>query len=229
MATGHIRGQLLSEELHKRDYLGLNSSSGEFQTITEIHSLDNQKSAELLQSLSDLAAKNLRHPNFITYLGHSQSDSSIIILSEYVIGFGSISTYVQEHGKFEEIVASSFTRQILEGLVYLDEQGVSVGNLSAKNILVDLNGTVKIAHYALPADLGQSQLATDLSSTQIEKGLGAKADFWTLGSIVLQMLTDYPLWSEATRSLHDGDKIPERMLATLDTPSSDFVTKCFSM
>ena len=57
------------------------------------------------------------------YLGYKQIGENIFINMEYMPG-GSISAMLKQYKAFEEKVIKKFTRQVLQGLVYLHEKGV---------------------------------------------------------------------------------------------------------
>jgi serine/threonine protein kinase len=118
-------GPLLGTGPFGTDYLGMNTITGEFVAIREVQGLEECKLEDLTSSLDGLKAKSLQHANLITHLGYEPGDSSVIIFSEYVIGHGAISSYVQQHGSFDDSIIRSFTRQIILELEYLQSEGVA--------------------------------------------------------------------------------------------------------
>lgn len=102
--------------------------------------------------------RNLLHENIVQYYGTSIEDNHLNIFLEYVPG-GSISSLLNKFGGFSESVVRVYTRQILSGLAYLHQhQIIHRGILKSKffspfedikgaNILVDNNGTVKLADF----------------------------------------------------------------------------------
>ncbi len=57
------------------------------------------------------------------YLGYKQIGENIFINMEYMPG-GSVSSMLKQYDFFEEKVIKKFTKQVLQGLVYLHEKGV---------------------------------------------------------------------------------------------------------
>jgi serine/threonine protein kinase len=55
-----------------------------------------------------------------------KSISYVSSFLEYVPG-GSVGSYLLKHGRFDENVTKSFTRQILDGLRYLHSKGILHG------------------------------------------------------------------------------------------------------
>jgi mitogen-activated protein kinase kinase kinase len=84
----------------------------------------------------------------------------INIFLEYVPG-GSVATLLQKAGKLPNELVKIIDFQILCGLHYLHDQGVMHRDIKAGNVLLDLNGLVKIA------DFGVSKRASKLSNLSI--------------------------------------------------------------
>ena len=74
--------------------------------------------------------QHLDHPNIVQYLGCERKEYSISIFLEYISG-GSVGSCLRKHGKFEEAVVSSLTRQTLCGLAYLHREGILHRDLKA--------------------------------------------------------------------------------------------------
>jgi mitogen-activated protein kinase kinase kinase len=165
--------------------------------------------------------KDLRHANIVQYFGCELEEYSISIFQEYVSG-GSVGSCLRKHGKFEESVVSSITRQTLSGLSYLHTKGIFHRNLKADNILLDLDGRCKISDFGISkrsADLynngdtsgtlssifwmapeviqAQSPPSGALdSSNVIDQNYSAKADIWSLGCAVLEMFAGRRPWDK---------------------------------
>lgn len=65
--------------------------------------------------------KKLEHENIVRYLGYKQIAENIFIIMEYMPE-DSVSAMLKLYGAFEEKVIKKFTRQVLQGLVYLHDQ-----------------------------------------------------------------------------------------------------------
>ena len=204
----YVRVQLLAEGPYRRVYFGMDSVKSTFQTITdlEFQHLSDTKKRKLLQNLSFIITRNLRHLNLAGYLGSSQNDASLTIISEFMIGQCTLSSYIKQHVKFELTLGSSIIRQILEGLAYLNENGLSMGSLNTTDIWIDVKGRVKLSNYGL--------FETTFQSVQT---LCDRADIMALGGIVLEMFNGFP-----------SENSPDNELAILDPLALSFVKECLS-
>ena len=153
-----MRGQLIGKGTFGRVYLGMNTTTGELLAVKQVevsHSKDDKnndpaKIKEMVKAL-DIeidTMKDLDHVNIVQYLGCERKEYSISIFLEYISG-GSVGSCLRKHGKFEESVVSSLTRQTLNGLAYLHSEGILHRDLKADNILLDLDGTCKISDFGI--------------------------------------------------------------------------------
>jgi len=135
-------------------YFGLSCNTGEIVAIQKILLANfknkNQDSlgtimTRIIQAVYELSLFN--HNNIIRYFHTQPSDTEeneIEILLEFCNG-GSIKQLLNKFDSFDEKLIKLYTKQILEGLVYLHERNIIHRNLKNTNILVDGNGIVKIS------------------------------------------------------------------------------------
>ncbi|KAH9811687.1 kinase-like domain-containing protein [Melampsora americana] len=191
--------------------------------------------------------KDLEHPNIVQYLGFEETAEFASIFLEYVPG-GSIGGCIRAHGAFELQVTKSFTIQTVEGLKYLHHSGILHRDLKSDNILVDLKGICKIADFGISKvssklDAYQTNTCMSFKGTAFymapeiitnQKGYSAKADIWSLGCVVLEMMCGRRPWSEQNQfqalfkvgSEGVGPPIPGDL--ELDKFSRHFFRACFS-
>ncbi|KAK5125114.1 hypothetical protein LTR85_000789 [Meristemomyces frigidus] len=151
-----MRGQLIGKGTFGRVYLGMNTTTGELLAVKQVEvnpkapNTDPAKIREMVKAL-DIeidTMQHLDHVNIVQYLGCEKKEFSISIFLEYISG-GSVGSCLRKHGKFEEPVVSSLTRQTLNGLAYLHSEGILHRDLKADNILLDLDGTCKISDFGI--------------------------------------------------------------------------------
>ncbi|EMD00223.1 hypothetical protein BAUCODRAFT_128849 [Baudoinia panamericana UAMH 10762] len=227
-----MRGQLIGKGTFGRVYLAMNTTTGELLAVKQVEvnpkaaNADPAKIREMVKAL-DLeidTMQHLDHVNIVQYLGCERKEFSISIFLEYIPG-GSVGSCFRKHGRFQEPVVSSLTRQTLNGLAYLHSEGILHRDLKADNILLDLDGTCKISDFGISKrsanpynnDItnsmqgsvfwmapevirAQSQPYKDPNSMDprqaMNQGYSAKVDIWSLGCVVLEMFAGCRPWSK---------------------------------
>ena len=139
----------------------MNATTGDFLAVkqVEVNKSASNGDSELLKEM--IAALNqeietmqhLDHVNIVQYLGCERKELSISIFLEYISG-GSIGSCLKRHGKFDEDIVRSLTRQTLSGLEYLHREGILHRDLKADNILLDEFGTCKISDFGISKKSG---------------------------------------------------------------------------
>ncbi|RDA91309.1 hypothetical protein CP533_6310 [Ophiocordyceps camponoti-saundersi (nom. inval.)] len=251
-----FKGQLIGKGTYGRVYLGMNATTGEFLAVKEVEvnakaaAGDRSKMRELVTALDQEidTMQHLDHVNIVQYLGCERKEASISIFLEYISG-GSIGSCLRKHGKFEESVVSSLTRQTLSGLAYLHREGILHRDLKADNILLDLDGTCKISDFGISKktdniygnDKTNSMqgsvfwMAPEVVRSQGE-GYSAKVDIWSLGCVVLEMFAGRRPWSKdeavgAIYKIANGEipPIPEDIQETIGPLAVAFMMDCFQV
>jgi mitogen-activated protein kinase kinase kinase len=252
-----IRGNLIGKGTYGRVYLGMNANTGELLAVKQVevsqkaahHDKDKMKEmvAALDQEIDTM--QHLEHPNIVQYLGCERKEFSISIYLEYISG-GSIGSCLRKHGKFEESVVKSLTRQTLAGLAYLHQEGILHRDLKADNILLDLDGTCKISDFGISKktdniygnDVTNSMqgsvfwMAPEVIRSQ-GQGYSAKVDIWSLGCVVLEMFAGRRPWSKEEAigaifklgSLNQAPPIPEDVAVEISPAALAFMWDCFTM
>ena len=157
-----FKGPLIGKGTYGRVYLGMNATTGDFLAVkqVEVNKHASNGDSELLKEM--IAALNqeietmqhLDHINIVQYLGCERKEMSISIFLEYIPG-GSIGSCLRKHGKFDEPIVRSLTRQTLRGLEYLHTEGILHRDLKADNILLDKTGTCKISDFGISKKSGE--------------------------------------------------------------------------
>ncbi|OAX84251.1 STE/STE11/BCK1 protein kinase [Emergomyces africanus] len=252
-----IRGQLIGKGTYGRVYLGINADNGEILAVKQVEvsqkaaGHDKDKMKEMVSALNQEidTMQHLEHPNIVQYLGCERGELSISIYLEYIPG-GSIGSCLRKHGKFEESVVKSLTRQVLSGLAYLHNQGILHRDLKADNILLDLDGTCKISDFGISKktdniygnDVTNSMqgsvfwMAPEVVQSQ-GQGYSAKVDIWSLGCVVLEMFAGRRPWSKEEAigaifklgSLNQAPPIPDDVSMAITLEALSFMYDCFTI
>lgn len=92
--------------------------------------------------------RTLKHYNLIAGYDMGEASGRPYLTFEFV-GGADLARVVAEHGPLAIPTAIEVTRRIAEGLAYLHEKGVVHRNLKPQNILVNVQGVVKIANLTM--------------------------------------------------------------------------------
>lgn len=248
------RGQLIGKGSYGRVYLGMNLTTGDFLAVKQVEvnqkaaGQDKDKMKEMVAALDQEidTMQHLEHPNIVQYLGCERKEYSITIFLEYISG-GSIGSCYRKHGKFEENLVSSLTKQTLEGLAYLHHEGVLHRDLKADNILLDIDGTCKISDFGISKKT-DNIYGTDKSNNmqgsvfwmapEVVQGQGysAKVDIWSLGCVVLEMFQGKRPWAkeEVIGAIYKlgnntAPPIPDDVSSSISAGAVGFILDCFTI
>ncbi|WVZ73474.1 hypothetical protein U9M48_021775 [Paspalum notatum var. saurae] len=141
-----------------------------------------------------LLLSQLEHKNIVQYFGAKKEETVLSIFLEFVSEGSLVSVY--EKYQLEESTISAYTRQILVGLAYLHHHN----DIKCANILLDLNGTVKVGDFGLAKQIKVWKQKRSCAGSvywmapEVIRGApyGRSADIWSLGCTVLEMLIQRP-------------------------------------
>ncbi|WVQ96827.1 hypothetical protein IAU59_003934 [Kwoniella sp. CBS 9459] len=141
-------GDILGRGASGSVYRALNFLTGETVAIKSI-SLLSLPPSSLPDIMSEIdLLKNLNHPNIVKYKGFARDKENLFIVLEYCEN-GSLQTILKKFGKFPESLVSVYISQVLQGLIYLHEQGVIHRDIKGANILTNKDGSVKLADFGV--------------------------------------------------------------------------------
>lgn len=124
---------------------------------------------------------------------------------------------LEEFGKLNEKVVSSYVIQVLEGLDYLHHNGIVHCNLKAANILITQSGEVKLSDFGISlylraiehVDKGVSCMPNWAAPEVIElRPVSTKSDIWSLGCTVIELLTGRPPYGDVVNALNGTGSFP---------------------
>ncbi|KAL6566243.1 MAP3K epsilon protein kinase 1 [Orobanche gracilis] len=169
-----------SKTLDNKYMLGDEIGKGAYGRVYKGLDLENGDFVAIKQvSLENIAQEdlntimNLNHKNIVKYLGSLKTKSHLHIILEMV----------------------------LEGLVYLHEQGVIHRDIKGANILTTKEGLVKLADFGVATKLTEADVNTHsvvgtpywMAPEVIEmSGVCAASDIWSVGCTVIELLTCVP-------------------------------------
>ncbi|XP_025792717.1 mitogen-activated protein kinase kinase kinase 1-like isoform X2 [Panicum hallii] len=233
-----MRGALLGSGSFGMVYEGI-SDEGAFFAVKEVSLLDQGSNAQqsILALEQEIALlSQFEHENIVQYYGTDKEESKLYIFIELVTQ-GSLSSLYQRY-KLRESQVSAYTRQILNGLLYLHERNVVHRDIKCANILVHANGSVKLADFGLAKEMSKINMLRSCKGSVYwmapevinpKKMYGPSADIWSLGCTVLEMLTrqiPFPNveWTNAFFMIGRGEQPP--IPNYLSKEAQDFIGQC---
>ncbi|KAG9156363.1 hypothetical protein Leryth_009220 [Lithospermum erythrorhizon] len=192
-----VKGRHLGSGSYGSVYEGY-ADGGFFFAVKEVSLLDQgDRGREIIYQLEQEMdfLSQFEHINIVRYLGTDKDDSNLYIFLELLPQGSLLSLY--QRFCFQDSHVSGYTRQILEGLKYLHERNVVHRDIKCANILLGVNGIVKLADFGL-AKVDKLNDAKSCKGTSYwmapevvkpNQRYGRPADIWSLGCTVLEMLT----------------------------------------
>ncbi|KAH7331996.1 hypothetical protein KP509_20G062500 [Ceratopteris richardii] len=236
----YLVGDEIGKGAYGKVYKGLDSENGDFVAIKQV-SLENIPPEDLASIMQEIdLLKNLNHKNIVKYLDSFKTKSHLHIILEYVEN-GSLASIIKPNkfGAFPESLVAKYIAQVLEGLVYLHEQGVIHRDIKGANILTTKEGLVKLADFGVATKLTEADANTDsvvgtpywmAPEVIVLSGVSAASDIWSMGCTVIELLTcippyyDLPPMSALYRIVEEEHPpIPEDISPLL----ADFLLQCF--
>ncbi|CAN1269045.1 Mitogen-activated protein kinase kinase kinase 1 [Linum perenne] len=231
------KGDLLGRGSFGSVYEGI-SHDGFFFAIKEVSLLDQGSQAKQKVQEIDLLSQ-FEHENIVQYYGTDKDESNLYIFLELVTK-GSLMSLYQRYDLRDSQV-SAYTRQILHGLKYLHDRNVVHRDIKCANILVDANGSVKLADFGLAKatklnDVKSMKGTASWMAPEVvnrkNQGYGLPADIWSLGCTVLEMLTHRIPYSdlEPMQALFRiGRGVPPTVPESLSEDARDFIVQCLQV
>ncbi|KAJ3408628.1 hypothetical protein HDV05_004800 [Chytridiales sp. JEL 0842] len=149
--------------------------------------------------------KRLSHPCIVRFIGYETTLTKINIFLEYCDG-GSIASVIRNSGKLPQTLALCLTKQIILGLQYLHSQNIIHRDIKAANVLLTMDGCVKISDFGVSKQLEASGRPQRRSTTRgtiywmapelfnASSTYDSKIDIWALGCVLIEMMTAERPW-----------------------------------
>jgi hypothetical protein len=208
-------GPCLGKGAFAEVYQGINTETGKFLAVKQVKLKHEAKAAaRALQREIDLLCELPDNQHVVKYLGteHTEDDKRLFIFLEYVSG-GSVQDMLSKFGALDEHIVRTYTNQVLKGLAFLHMHNVVHCDVKGGNILVSEDGVIKLADFNSSKLLGGISWGGDAPLRSIagtpqfmapevirQTGHGAKADIWSVGCTVIQMLTAAAPWNEISNT-----------------------------
>lgn len=212
----------------------------EDEEIYAIKVLDKRQIVELNEVEHTIAERailaELNHPFLMTLYAAFQTQESLYLVLEYIPG-GELFFHLRKRGCFSEAQVRFYAAQIVLALEYLHNKGIVIRDLKPENILLMRSGYIKITDFGLSkqnltSTLGASTFAGTAEylapETLRNAGHGKGVDWWSLGTIVYELITGTPPFFDRDKKVMYRNIIHKqpRFPSYISDACRDFITGC---
>ncbi|WP_317978315.1 Stk1 family PASTA domain-containing Ser/Thr kinase [Niallia endozanthoxylica] len=145
------------------------------------------------------SATSLAHPNIVNIFDVGEEENSIYyIVMEYVKG-QTLKEYIQNHSPIPIEKAIDIMQQLTSAISHAHHNHIIHRDIKPQNILMDLNGNVKITDFGIAMALSATSITQTnsvlgsvhyLSPEQARGGVATnKSDIYSLGIVMFELLT----------------------------------------
>lgn len=147
--------------------------------------------------------QNIKHP-FLTSLAYAfQTPEKLYLVMDFC-GGGELFYWLKRDRRFSESRAKLFAAEILLALEALHQHDIIYRDLKPENILLDLEGHIRLTDFGLSKEAVTGAGAIGGTKTFCgtpeylapeileNKGHGKGVDWWSLGTLIYEMLTGLP-------------------------------------
>ncbi|CAH7307520.1 Map3k4 [Phodopus roborovskii] len=237
------RGNKIGEGQYGKVYTCISVDTGELMAMKEIRFQPNDHKT-IKETADELKIfEGIKHPNLVRYFGVELHREEMYIFMEYC-----------DEGTLEEVsrlglqehVIRLYSKQITVAINVLHEHGIVHRDIKGANIFLTSSGLIKLGDFGcsvklknntqtMPGEVNSTlgtaaYMAPEVITRAKGEGHGRAADVWSLGCVVIEMVTGKRPWHEYEHNFQImykvgmGHKppIPER----LSPEGKDFLSHC---
>jgi len=182
--------------------------------------------------------KKCSSPNIVSYYGCFKNGKEFWILMDFC-AHGSLRDLLDHMNEpLEEHVVAHIMMGSLAGLAYLHSKNIIHRDIKAANILLDANGTPKLADFGVSKQMANAWAKTLVGTPlwmapEVAKmqSYSFSADIWSMGITAMEMAEFYPPYADVSpmRALILITRNPPPSLGEgFSSNFNDFISKCLN-
>ncbi|KAM4886351.1 serine/threonine-protein kinase PAK 3-like [Sylvia borin] len=220
-------------------YRAIDSATGDVVALKKMP-LRKRSRKELVVNEIRIMKEN-RHPNIVNYIDSYLVDEDLWLVMEYVDGGTLTSVLIRVF--IEERMIAAISKECLKALDFLHSRNVIHRDVKSDNILLGMDGSVKLTDFGLCAQLTPERRTrcTVLGSPYWvapeilkKKEYGTQVDIWALGIVAIEMLEGEPPYFEespvkAQRLIARNRYPPLRMPSRMSVLFHAFLHSCLDI
>lgn len=161
--------------------------------------IEQKKQQSHVQTERNILVEVKRHPFLISLHYSFQTERALCFVLEYCPG-GELFNLLQKRRRFTEEQTRFYAAQMVLALEYLHSREIVYRDLKPENVLLDAQGYIKVTDFGLSRQNVRENDVKSICGTPeylapeiiLKQGYGRAVDWWTLGSIVYEMLVGVP-------------------------------------
>ncbi|OMJ88477.1 hypothetical protein SteCoe_9606 [Stentor coeruleus] len=148
------------------------------------------------------------HPFIVKLHWAFQTADNLYLVIDFCPG-GELFFHLHNLGRLTEDQAKFYFAEILLGIEYLHEQNIAYRDLKPENVLLDIDGHIRITDFGLSKENIDSRSRSysfcgspEYMSPEMLRALGhgREVDFYSIGALLFEMLTGLPPFYDSNRS-----------------------------
>lgn len=187
----------LGQGTYGKVQLGINKETGQEVAIKTIKKSKIESEADLVRIRREIQImSSVQHPNIIHIYEVFENREKMVLVMEYAAG-GELYDFLSERKVLSEEEARRLFRQIATAVYYCHKHKICHRDLKLENILLDENGSAKIADFGLSNVFDETRLLGTFcgsplyASPEIVQGTpyhGPEVDCWSLGVLLYTLV-----------------------------------------